>query len=801
MLGNYIKIAWRNLLRYRFYSIVNITGLCTGIVFTLLIGAYVWGELHVNRELRNSERQYFLKSIWRDPNQGVEITTLGPLSKRLKESYPNLVANYYRWDGITSVVSKGDKHLREGIQLGDSTFLQMFGFELLHGDTRTALNDPSSIVITRDLAIKYFGKSDVVGQTLNIQSFSGGNKDFLITGVLKDLPENSVTQLNAANHNKIFIPTAAYTYFGRGDFESWGNTIIPSYVELRPGITPKDLAKPIRQLIDQNAPSFIKPDLNVQPVRLSEYYMNKENSIARRMVWTLSFVASFIMLMAIVNFVNISIGSSSARMKEIGVRKVLGGRKKQLIMQFLTESTILVSIATAIAFILYPSAQPLFEKMVGKEIPSLKTFPAYYVFVPILIVFLIGIASGIYPAFILSSLKSVDSLKGRLKTVKDNTYLRKGLVGFQFCLALVILVMAAVVTQQVNFFFSKSLGYNKEWVVTSQAPRDWTPAGVRHMETIRQEFASMPQIERTTLSFEIPNGMNGGQPPIFRAGQDSTLAIASQALQTDEFYLDTYQIQLKAGSFFRHGASDSNNVVLNETAAKALGWEDAGNAVGQLIRIPGVQANFTVEGVTTDFHFNSMGQAVQPIIFFHVVPSVTYRYLSFRIKPGNVSSAIAAIEKKWAQLMPGSSFEYNFMDKTLEQLYSSELQFKSAAYVSTFLSLIIVLLGTLGLVSLSIHKRVKEVGVRKVLGASAHSIVVLFIKDFAMVMLIAGLVACPIGWMISKQWLNNYFYRIQITAWPFLMSIGILVILTVSLIGFQTLRAARANPVKSLKTE
>src|SRR6185369_16478992 len=214
MLRNYIKIAWRNLARYRFYSIVNITGLSTGILFTLLIGAYVWGELNVNRALRNSDRQYFLKSIWRDPNLGIPITTEGPLAKRLKESYPNLVANYYRWDGITSVVSKGDKHFREGIQLGDSTFLQMFGFELLHGDAKTALNDPSSIVITSDLAIKYFGRSDVVGQTLNIQSFSGGKKDFLITGVLKDLPENSVTELNSANHNKIFIPTAAYTYFG-----------------------------------------------------------------------------------------------------------------------------------------------------------------------------------------------------------------------------------------------------------------------------------------------------------------------------------------------------------------------------------------------------------------------------------------------------------------------------------------------------------------------------------------------------------------------------------------------------------
>ena len=223
----------------------------------------MWNELQVNKKLRHSKNQYFLQSKWKDPNQGTDITTLGPLSKRLKEDYPNLVANYYRWDGITSVVSKGDKHLRENIQLGDSTLLSMYGFELLHGDARTALNNPYSVVITKDIAIKYFGKPDVVGENITIQSFSGTQHDFAITGVLKEIPENSVTQLNADNHNTFFIPTNTFAYFGRNDFEAWTNIYLPSYIEVRDGVTAKDLEKPINQLIQQNAPDGIKQNLTV----------------------------------------------------------------------------------------------------------------------------------------------------------------------------------------------------------------------------------------------------------------------------------------------------------------------------------------------------------------------------------------------------------------------------------------------------------------------------------------------------------------------------------------------------------
>jgi len=801
MIKNYFKIAWRNIIKRPFYSSLNIIGLSTGILFTLLIGAYVWNELQVNKKLRNAKNQYFLRSIWKDPNKGVDITTLGPLSKRLKQDYPNLVANYYRWDGITSVVSKGDKHFREGLQLGDSTLLYMYGFELLYGDKRTALTNPYSLVITKDKAIKYFGRADVIGETISIQSFSGTQHNFAITGILKDPQENSVTALNDANHNEFFIPTNTFSYFGRLDFETWANIFIPSYIELKEGVKATDLVKPINQLLQQNTSDGIRQNLTVQPVALTDYYLQKDNGLVKRMLYALSFVGLFILLMAVINFINISISSSSARIKEIGIRKVLGGVRKQIIVQFLAESIILVLGATVISIVAYPLVQPFFGELVGKTIPVLSSFPLYFTFIPAAIVLLVGILAGLYPAVVLSSLKSADSIKGKLKTIKENVLLRKSLTGFQFCIASVVLIAAFIVSQQVSYFFGQSLGYNKEYIVSSQVPRDWSKEGVKKMESIRNEFATLPQVSQVTLSYEIPNGMNGGQPPVYRAGTDSTQAIAMQSMVTDENYLATYQVPLKAGAFFDNRGFDSGKVVMNEQAIQALGYKNTDEAIGQHIRIPNDPTIFTIKGVTNDFHFGSMQQKIAPIIFFNVQFAPTYRYLSFKIKPGNISSTVEAIQKKWSALLPGSSFEYSFMDNTLKALYKNEIQLKKASYTATVLSLIIVLLGVIGLVSLSIQKRTKEIGIRKVLGASVSGIVALFMKEVLLVIFIAGVVACPIAWLVMNGWLNDYAYRISLTAKPFIISIIGLAFITAILIVIQTIKAGTENPVKSLRTE
>ncbi len=801
MLKNYFKTAWRNIIRHPFYAMVNMVGLFAGITFSFLIGAYVWGELQVNQELKNANRQYFLKSIWKDPNMGNEITTFGPLAKRLKQDYPSIVANYYRWDGITSVVSKGNKHLREHIQLGDSTLLSMYGFELLHGNAATALVNPFSVVITKDIAIKYFDKTDVVGETINIQSFTGANRDFAITGVLKGLADNSVTHLNAGNLNTCFIPTNTYDFFGRMGFDLWSNIYIPSYIELQSGASIAGLNNAIKKIIHENAPDGFKEKIKIEAIPMAEYYLQQNNGVIKRMLYTLSFVGLFILLMAVVNFINIAISSSGYRMKEIGLRKVMGGLKSQVILQFLTESFILVLFATAMAVAAYPLAAPVFNGIVGKNIPTLSSFPLLFILIPIALVFIVGLLVGIYPAFVLSSINTVNSLKGKLITVKENILLRKSLVGFQFVTALVVLISAVIVAQQVSHFFGKSLGYNKELIVASQVPRDWSPAGVRKMETIRDAFALMPEVSAVSLSFEIPNGNNSNSPSVYKMGSDSSKAIPMQALITDEHYLNTYQIKLKTGAFFDRRKLDSGKVVLNEKAIEALGYKDASTAIGQLVRIPGDATVFAIKGVTNDFHFGSMQQGIQPMAFFNVTTSVVHRYLSFKLKPGNISASIDAIQKKWASLMPSSSFEYSFMDDTLKKLYATELQLKKAAYTATTLSLIIVLLGILGLVTLSLQKRTKEIGIRKVLGASVSNIVLLFIKDFATVIIISALLACPVAYWIMNNWLQNYASHITISAFPFSVAVAVLGLFTFLLISMRTVKSANINPIKSLRTE
>jgi putative ABC transport system permease protein len=801
MLRSYLKTAWRNIIKYRFHSAVNVIGLFAGITFTLLIGAFVWSELQVNKKLQHAGNQYILRSDWKNPNLGIDFATLAPLAKRLKEEYPSLVANYYRFDAVTSVVSKGDKHLREKLQLGDSTLLSMYGFELLHGNSTTALVNPYSVVITKEQARKYFGKTDVVGETLSIQSFSGSDHPFTITGVLKEVPRNSVTLVNEENNNTFFIPSNTIPYFQRNSFEDWSNIYIVSYIELKDGVKSKDLEQPVKRLIDQHAPDHLRQHLTVTPVELGDFYMQQDSGLTRRMLYTLSLAGLFILLMAVVNFINIAVSRSATRIREIGIRKLLGGMKKQLIFQFLTESAFIVFIATILALLAYPQIRPLFSQLVGKEIPAYSDFPLSFILIPFGLVLVTGILAGLYPAFVLSSLKSVDAVKGKLKTIKESTWFRKSLVGFQFSIALIVLIAAVIVTQQVAYFFNRELGYEKEYVVSAQVPRDWTPQGVNKMETILDQFATIPQVSKVSLSFEIPDGGAAAQVPFYTAGMDSTQGIAMDLVSTDEHYLDVYQIPLLTGTFTKNEAADGSGIVLNEKAVQALGWKTPEEAIGKQIRTPGFPGEYTVMGVTKDFHFGSMHQAIHPMIFFNVKFNTVFRYLSFKIKPGNVSKAIEAIQQKWATLLPVSSFEYKFMDDTLKQLYNKEFRLKNAAYTATVLALIIVLLGVLGLVSLSIHKRIKEIGIRKVLGASMPGIILLFVKEFIVIIAIAGIIACPVAWIIMQGWLDNYVYRISINAQPFILSIGLLCVITLLIIGLQALKASSNTALKSLKTE
>ena len=801
MLRSYLKIAARNLWKQKLFSGINIFGLAIGIALTLIVGAYIWKELQVNQQLNNIHNQYVIRSKWKDPNMGLEFTTIGPLAKALKEQYPHLVSNYYRMDGISSTVSKENKAFRELLQIGDSTLLTMYGFLLKYGDPESALEAPFSLVITVESALKYFNRENVVGETLTIESFSGEKRDFKITGVV-DLPEqNSITHFGGQAY-QFFIPENTLTFFGRS-IEEWTNTIVLGYVELAEGIEPKDLQEPMEQVLQLNTPTRIHENLEPYLFSLQDYHLNDNKGMVRKMLYTLSGMAIFILLMAIINFVNITISQSSSRMREIGVRKVLGSLRKELIAQFYIETILLVILSTIIGIIVYLITKPFFESLLGKNLIRLFEFPPIFIGIVGVFIILISLIAGAYPSLLLSSYKSVDSLKGKLNAGNERIWLRKGLVGFQFFTASIVLITSFIVSKQIWYFFNTDLGYDKNYIVSVDLPRNWTREGVNKMNNIRDQFAALPETDHTTLSYQVPNGNNPGQILIYKLGTDSTQAISAEVLITDEYYASTYGIQMVAGTFFNEPGAfeDYHNIVINEKQAQAFGWKDPKDAINQKIRFINNPYPHTIKGVIKDYHYSSLHTAIQPIVFRHVNAAVYHRYLSFKIKPGNINRSLTILERKWSILLPGTPFNYTFMDETLAKLYQTELQLEKAAHTVTVLAIIIAILGVFGLVAINIQKRTKEIGIRKVVGASTYNVTSLFLKDFLPVLITASIIACPVAYWIMLNWLNQYEYSISITFEPFVITIAVLGIITSVLIGIQSIKAALVNPIESLRQE
>ncbi|MEM8526907.1 MAG: ABC transporter permease [Bacteroidota bacterium] len=802
MLSHYIKLAFRTIWKNKLFSSVNIFGLAVGIACFLLVGGYVWQEWQVNRALRNLENQYIIQSKWKQPNMGIESTTVGYLPRALTDHYAHLVANYYRFDGLTSNVANGDQVFRENLQVGDSTLLSMYGFLLKYGDETTALHEPYSLVLTTERARKYFGREDVVGESLTIENFSGERRNFKITGVLEKNAQNSITNFSNNNDNHFFLPTNTLEFFRRS-IDTWQNIYTLGYIELQDGVKAEQLVEPMKQLIQEHTPSHIAENLEPYLVPLKSYYLDVGNGAVRKMMYTLSAITFFILLMAIINFVNIAVSKADLRMKEIGVRKVLGSLRTALMTQFYVEALLLVTFSTMIGLSIYTLARPIVSSFLNNEISSLLDFNWQFGVLLLGLIVLISLLAGTYPALIISGFRPIQAMKGQLTTAKDNALLRKSLLAFQFFVAAVVLMGATIISQQVQHFFSKDLGYEKEHVITAPVSRDWTPEGVQKMETFRNQLANLPEVSQVSLSYSIPNGNTAGQQALYKMGADSTQTVAAESIMVDANYAETYNLAMAAGDF--HDPSNATRPVeellLNEAASKALGWENPADAVGQQLRLVNIPVPFTIKGIIKDYHYSSLHDAIQPAVFLSVGTTNLYRYFSIKLQAGNINESLASVQQKWSELMPTTPFDYQFQDEAFADLYAREVRLQKAAYTATFLAVIIALLGVFGLLALSIQKRTKEIGIRKVIGARALQIVVLFLRDFLPVVLLAGLLACPIAWYFAQQWLDSYTYHISLTVLPFLSTLLLLGGITVLLIVLQSFKASSMNPVEAIKEE
>jgi len=802
MLKNYFTIAVRHLLRHKFFSAINILCLAIGITFSLIIGIYVLGQYNINASLKNVNNQYIVKSNWKVKEMGLDITTFGPLPKTLKEEYPSLIANYYRYNPVTNVVSAGDKYFKEDIAIGDTNFIAMYGFPVLYGNRQHPFTDNNSAVITETMAMKLFGEKNVINKIISILTTQNGEKqDYKVSAVLKDIPYNSVTNLVGDTYD-VFVPTEGNRYYGGGDpAQYWNSAYEVGMIELQPGKSPKDLEAPLKQVLAKYTTENIQQNLTVELSAVKDYYIKDHGGAARKMIMVLSLAALFILLMAVINFVNINIGTSSYRLKEIGLRKVFGGAKTQLITQFIAEAIILTMVAAIISLIAYQLLRPVFDQVLNTKLESVFRFSARAVLLLFALVFVTGFIAGVYPAFVMSSSRVINAVKGKIDSAKGGLFLRKTMLTVQFTLAIMVFICALTVSRQVSYVFSKDIGYNKEQVlVISAFPKQWDSVGVNRMINIKNALLQLPSVKDASVSFEIPDRKPPGSIDMQPVNGDGRTVLITSC-GADENYAATFGLKVLSGSCFaQSGGFIPNQIVLNESAVKALGLT-VNSAINRQIKVPSSGTILTIAGVIGDFNYSSLQDKVEPLAFFHVKDATAYRYLSLKLSSGNIVETVANVRNKWREMSPGTPFEYSFMDEKFQSLYRSELQLKKAANIATVLNLIIVFLGIFGVVAFTLTKRTKEIAVRKVLGANVRIIIALFIRDYAILILLANMIAWPLTYIITNKWLQSYAYRVNQDIVPYLFVCLFIFITAFSMIAIQCFKAGAANPVKSLRTE
>ncbi|MEJ7830697.1 MAG: ABC transporter permease [Segetibacter sp.] len=800
MLKNYLKIAIRHLTKRKLFFTINILCLSIGITFSMIIGVYVLKQKSVNSSLGNIQNQYFLKSIYKQKDLGLDLVSISPLAKAAKDQYPGLVSNYYRYNPVTNVVSAGDKHFKEDIAISDTTLVSMYGFILLYGNKKKAFTNNNSAVITESFAMKLFATKNALGKALSIQTtVAGVTQDYIVSAVLKDIPYNSVTNLIGDTYS-VYIPITGNNYFQGGDLSlSWDNTNYLSFIELPPGVNPASVVPLLNVLLTKHSSDFIWKNLTAGMVPVKDYYLRDNNGAVKKMIAILSLIAAFILFMVIINFVNINIGTSSSRLKEIGLRKTFGSARKQVIFQFIIESIILTLIAAFISVLLYQVLLPVFSQILNIKLVSFLQFGLQgYVLLLLLVVFT-GILAGIYPAFVLSSTNLVLAVKGKVNSAPGGLTLKRALLVVQFSLAILVFICTLNISKQVSYIFNKDLGYNKDQLLVITAfPKQWDSAGVLKMESIKKSLLQLPYVKSASLTFELPERVPPGRiilypPKSSGINEQLNLPIAT----ADEDYVKTFGIQMLGGSFF---AETKDGIVLNETAVKELGLS-AKNAVGQKIETGAVGAPVTIAGVMKDFNYSSMQNKLGPVGFAHTKSQNQYRFMVVKLNTQNISQAINDIKMQWRSFTPAAPFDYTFMDEKFASLYKAELQLLTAANIATILNVIIVLLGIIGVVAFMLNKRTREIAVRKVLGANAGNIIFLFLKEYAVLIIIANIIAWPLAYVTTERLLQNFAYRIQQNIFSYLLVLVFITAITFVLISIQCLKAAISNPVKSLRTE
>ncbi|HTF28272.1 MAG TPA: FtsX-like permease family protein, partial [Flavitalea sp.] len=705
----------------------------------------------------------------------------------------------------TTAMKYEDKNFNEvNVFAADENFFSFFSVDVLKGDSKSALTDPASVMLSEDVAKKYFGSQDPINKIVRLYN----QFNLKVTGVYKSFPINShIHPRLLVSFNSLKNPDI----YGEENLRSnWGNNAFPTYIMLPDKYPVASLEKKLPAFINKY---LTKEYNNPKPSNFTTLSLQKLTDIHLRShlddeaeangdikrVYIFSAIALFILLIACINYMNLATARSVLRAKEIGIRKVSGARKGELMLQFLTESVMITLFALTIAVVLTWACFPLMNKLTGLEM-QLNSLLKWNILVPVLIVpILVGICAGLYPALFMSSFQPVKTLKGFLKIGGGSVSFRKVLVVTQFSISIVLIISTAVVFQQLNYIQKANLGYQKEHVISMNID----PALNNSYESFRQQLLQLPGIEAVGRSSRSPTGRLLDSQGAGTVEGDSTAPTASDIkyVMADHQFIPTYKIKMIAGrNFSKDFGTDSSSYILNETAARNMGWRNPAEAVGKTMSYGGKRG--PVIGVMHDFHFESMHQKIVPLLLCTANdrPGL-YGDLSIRISGKNIGQTLAYLEKTYKKFVPETPFQFNFLDERFQMLYDSETRQGSIFAVFSGIAIFIACLGLFGLSAFAITQRMKEIGVRKVLGASVSSIVQLLSKDFLKLVGVAALIAFPVAWYAMYNWLEDFAYRVTIAWWIFLLAGIIAALIAVVTISLQAIKAALANPVKSLRSE
>jgi putative ABC transport system permease protein len=783
MLKNYFKIAIRSLLKSKLFSFINIFGLALGMSCSLLIWLWVKDEISFNTFYPDLGNIYYVHSASDYKGQkSVGDITPGPWMEVIEKEVPDVKAITKLTWNRELLVKVGEESTKESGIYATTDFFKVFQTPFVAGNAKSPIAQPTSIAISRKLSEKYFGKTDAVGKTINLDNA----KNFVVSAVFEDIPQNASVRFDWIVNFKVQEEDWMKT---------WGNFSFKTYLRLSPQADPSHAEQVMQKVIKKNSPPQFASFPILQGLKDVYLYSTYENlkPVGGRIEYikVFSIVAVFILLIACVNFMNLATARSIKRAKEVGVRKVVGAEKKFLIMQFMGESLIVSMLAAVLALVFVILLLPTFNNVVEKHITLNLTDPSLYLSI-ITLVLITGIVAGSYPALYLSSLQPIRILKGRLSFSNRGVFLRKGLVVFQFGLSVFLIIGMLVIGRQMKYIQTKRLGLDRENVLYISLEGDLN----NKLETFRQEITSSPFVSAATTTGEIPTNISGSSGDLDWDGRDKDLVNTVSATFVGYDFTKTMNIQLVGGrDFSKDFPGDTANYIVNEAAVRMMKMDDP---VGKQVKF--WMGKGTIVGVMKDFHLGTFHSAIQPLILVNY-KGLNTAFMMIRTKPGKTQEALAHIEKTTRAFNPNYPFSYHFMDENYEKMYRSEMIVNTLIKYFGILAIVISCLGLLGLAAFTAEQRTKEIGIRKVLGANVSSVIALLSKDFVKLIIIAIILASPVAWYVMDKWLKDFAYRIDLNWEIFALAGAIAICVAIFTVSFQSVKAALMNPVKSLQTE